>query len=229
MKKKPYSLTLSLCLYVCVTHSLSHSPFPVRESDFTFNPISKPLLLLIINLLSFSFSLSSSSSVFFFFLKCKENSFQSAKSTVSIFRILLVLCGSLDRDPLLNPHSGRFSFWGFRSLCSVHFKSLLASVVFQCPPFHGILTTLLPGNTTCCGILTWWLKWCKNQFFVSGVVLLSSCLFWNFKWDWFGYLFLNCLFVACHWIVLWHEFGVRSVLDWEIGRGVGDWESEHCS
>ena len=65
-----------LCVSVCVTHSLSHSPFPVRESDFTFNPISKPLLLLIINLLSFPLFLCLVENKYptpIFFFSCTRN------------------------------------------------------------------------------------------------------------------------------------------------------------
>lgn len=114
-----------------------HSPFPVTESDLSFNPISKPLLLLPVRLLSPPFSL-------FFAFSFSLTSHQHNPSIITIYYTFnlsdlvavvgLFVCGSLDPDPLLNPHSGLLFFLGIRSLSSVNhpprFNSLLASLVF---------------------------------------------------------------------------------------------------
>jgi len=135
LSSKPYTLTLSLCLYVCVTHSVSHSlaissnrERPLLQSHFQTAPSTSP---------SYQASLSSFPSLSLYHVI--TTLLQSSPSTtLPIFRILLLflslsLSRSLDPDPLLNPPSGFLFSLGVRSLSSANhplsFHSLLASLV----------------------------------------------------------------------------------------------------
>lgn len=140
------------------------------------------------------------------------------------------MCGSSDRDLLLQPHFGfsflflffvffPLSFWGadLSVLCSVHysFKSLLVFNGVQYPPFHGILTTLLLGKWN---FTHWGTEICgpKISLFFS---FISLGWFWNPKYDCCGCLLFWFVLFWCGEISIGSKFDTWKCLIIGVGFG----------
>lgn len=129
------------------------------------------------------------------------------------------MCGSLDRDPLLNPHSGSvFFLGGFRSLCSVHFRSLCLHR--WCFSVQLFMAFWLPFCQVTLLVVEFWLvgDWCDRKIKFLYLGLCYWLLVYSEILSEIGLVI--CFWIVCLLLVIGLFCGMNLVWDqcW-IGRG----------